>query len=203
MTWKAPWERHFALTEERLLVVAEILRKTRNDAIEDYSVVRGDGPWGHGCQVFDRTRTQLTRASATYEWLDIMDPSLHFVFGVGGVPIRFFRGDPEKPNKNQLHRDWNEKQQQQEAFFFIDDEEEGWFWRLAVVLDADERVMEVVILETRDSGETRNHWSIPLDTGVRVLQRVADGPEPVRLEPAPVSVRRVEQDTEEDEGGSD
>ncbi|MCR9093123.1 MAG: hypothetical protein NXI30_02795 [bacterium] len=199
---KKPWERHFSLTEERLRIVAEILRDVRNDALEDFSAERGDRAWGHGCRVYERSCEQLNRASEKFDWLDIHDSSLHFIFKIGGVPVRFYRGDPDNPNRNLLRICPGELEQQQQAFAFLDDNESGWFWRIAVATDADERVLEIFMLEVRDSGETRNAWSIPLNGDVRVLHDVSATPQPVKLAPPVVEVRTADRKEEDGDGPS-
>ena len=78
----------------RLVAVGKLVRDTRNNAIRTVFDPASDGVWGIGCLIFDRVRRAISVAAAGEyaEWLEIVEPHLHFVFSVDGCPLRFYRG---------------------------------------------------------------------------------------------------------------
>lgn len=174
-------------------MVARILKETREQTLEEFSSEQGDGPWSFGCRVHERSCKRIQMASVQYPWLTVEDPSLHFVFAIEGVPFRFFRGDADSPKKHLLQRSLVEIQQHQAAFSFLDGETEGWFWRIAVEVDVEGRVAEVVVFEVRASGDCRNRWSVPLEDRVSILTKVGTLPNAVQLDPAEVGIREAHE----------
>lgn len=93
---KFPWEFHPGLTLDRLQLIAIELRATRRATIALHDPAGGDTPWSLGCRAFARSATKLTRrAGRDWPWLKILHVPQEFVFAVGDVPMRFFRGDSE------------------------------------------------------------------------------------------------------------
>jgi len=200
MPRRKPWEVHSDLSDDRLIVVGKLLAEVREEALEDFNPERGDGAWGHGCRVYERSCARLVQAAESFEWLEVIESSLHFVFAVGRVPIRFYHGVPESPRQNSLWRTALELEQQQQAFEFLDRDDDGWFWRVAVVSDTDGRVAEVVMFQARESGAIRYQWSIPLDEPVSVLAGLGSISEPVELSPAEVGVLLGDEEIRDEAG---
>ncbi len=90
-----PWELHPGLTEDRLAKVAGLIHNAREDILKDNAWLVGDCAWGLGCLMYDASRAAIIRAAYDTSWLGIIDPNLHFIFSIGDVPIRFYRGDSE------------------------------------------------------------------------------------------------------------
>lgn len=163
-----PWEIHPALREERLKVVAALIRDVRSQALEDHRPERGDIPWNLGCTVYARTFHRIGQASQSREhgsWLSVVDQrGLHFVFGIGGVPLRFYRSDEDNAAPPRaLRRFYPELEAQQEAFAFDSEPEAERFMRLAVETGVDGEVSRVVFVQVDGTGAVFNPWSIPLD----------------------------------------
>ncbi len=166
-----PWESHPALTEEKLCDIGRIIQGVRNEALEDYDPDKGDGPWSFGCRVYERTCFEITRAAqGKYsDWLTVIEPPLHFVFAVGGVPVRFYHGDDDRPNARSLRMRAPEieaVEAQLELFPEYEQKNPSWPWRMVVVSDDDGSVLRVVMVQLDPNGYPRNPWTVPLTADV-------------------------------------
>src|SRR5258708_6165736 len=106
-----PWEHHAALTSERLITVAQLIQTGRNQALDRFDPSIGCTTWNLGCDAFAFQRHQIIEASVTIDWLEILDPGMQFVFTIGGLPIRFYRGEPDDPSERTLKQSFSELQQ--------------------------------------------------------------------------------------------
>src|ERR1035438_2927788 len=97
-----PWIAYPHLTQQRLLAVAVVIRRARNETLSLYDPIGGDNSWSHGCRAYARTCHALREAAKEFQWLRILPEfeSLRFTFAIGTVPIRFYRGLPdERPSR--------------------------------------------------------------------------------------------------------
>lgn len=169
-----PWEIHPSLRAERLQVVAGVISDVRAQAVLEYRPEAGDIPWNLGCTVYARTLYGITQASMSREhggWLSIVNQTgLHFVFGIGGVPLRFYKSDEdsEVPTRT-LRRFYPELEAQQEAFAFDSGTDSERFMRLAVETDSNGLVSRVVFVQVDGSGAIYNPWPIPLSGSAATL----------------------------------
>jgi hypothetical protein len=94
-----PWDYHSAFTKENLVRIAQLLARGRADAVDRFDSAVGDDNWTLGVCAYNYGCHQLEQAAGTpgFEWLGVIDPGKHFQFSVGGVPMRFWRGDPAGP----------------------------------------------------------------------------------------------------------
>ena len=94
-----PWEYHQELTEERLVRVAQLLALGRGSAVDRFDPTIGDDNWTLGVCAYNYGCFRISQAAGTlgFEWLGVIDPGKHFQFSIGGVPMRFWRGDPAEP----------------------------------------------------------------------------------------------------------
>jgi hypothetical protein len=207
MTASPPWAIHPALTAERLRAVARIIQLVRNEALEDYDPDRGDGPWSFGCRVYERTCFEITRAAqGEYkEWLEVIEQPLHFVFGVGGVPVRFYHGEDDRPNARSLRMRAPEieaVEAQLELFQEYGQTNSLWPWRMVVVSDEDGSVLRVVMVQLDPKGYPRNPWTVPLPAEVVPFAPVAAPPtEGVALPPPRVTAKYPDTQAQ-DQGAS-
>ncbi len=98
---RKPADIHPELTEDRLKAVGAILKDTRHACLERHDEKAGDTNWSYGCRARDWVRMSLRNAvkSGQYPWLEIQqDGGQKFVLGIGGLPIKFFKDDPEEPS---------------------------------------------------------------------------------------------------------
>lgn len=95
-----PWVKYSDLTQERLSIVAEIIRRVRHEAVMAHEPDKGDTNWDLGCRVYSRTCFALRIEAPNYpDWLTILPETkmLQFSFAIGTVPFRFYRGTPDDP----------------------------------------------------------------------------------------------------------
>lgn len=157
---KHPWELVAAFTPERLGIVTELLVSTRQEALKKHEPSQGDTNWGLGCRVYERSCFAIRNAVDAHPWLEILDDELHFVFLVGGVPLRFGRGDHEGPSPHLLRRRPNEISAQQLA---LSDDWVGWIWRLIVETDPDTlETSHVYLVQASTDGQVGHSWELDL-----------------------------------------
>lgn len=166
---KRPWEIHPDLTEERLAFLARLIRSVRAEAVDAHDPTKGDTSWGLGCRSHERTLYSITNAAAgiASSWLRVIEPGLHFVFAAGTVPLRFYRGEAEKPPTKSLQRNYAELVQAQTSFSIpgfaaptISDHK--YIWRIAIETGFDGAVDRVVLVEVSEDGEAmRTTYEIP------------------------------------------
>ncbi|MBE9606949.1 hypothetical protein IAI18_18965 [Acetobacteraceae bacterium H6797] len=170
---KAPWDFHPALTGERLAAAARLLVQGRKDALALADYWAGDDSWSIGCRAYSFSRHQVRRAAEAgrYPWLKVLDATHHFVFLIDGVPVRFFRGDAEDPNRRTLRQQQDEAAQLSLALGNVD-AAEGLMFRLAVETDTKGEVARVVFLALRgEEGRAECFWPVPLHE--EAVQRAA------------------------------
>jgi len=95
-----PWTKYPALTAERLAIMADLIREVRHDAVLAHEPGKGDGNWGLGTRVYERTCFKIEKlAEKSPDWLTILHElkGLQFSFALGNIPFRFYRGTPEEP----------------------------------------------------------------------------------------------------------
>jgi hypothetical protein len=182
---RKPWDIHPELLKDRLVTVASILHDVRHEALPNHEPDKGDTNWGLGTRVSERTWHALREAAYQHPWLRIINPSRHFVFSIGSVPFRFYRGLPEKPNSRVLLRQYPEIRQHQMAFEFFEADTE-YFWRLAIETDIFGEVLRIVVAQMSEMGDVKMTWEVPLTRKISVLGSVsAPKPEGIEL-PSPV-----------------
>jgi hypothetical protein len=196
------------LTEERLRAVASIIQRVRNEALQDYDPDRGDGPWSFGCRVYERTCFEITRASqqAFSEWLSVIEPPLHFVFGVAGVPIRFYHGEDDRPNARAIRLRTPEieaVEAQLELFPEYAQSNPSWPWRLVVVSDEDGSVLRIVLVQLDPNGYPRNPWTVPLPAEVVAFASVAAAPKEGVVLPPPLVTPKYPETRAQEQGDSE
>ncbi|WP_434619159.1 hypothetical protein [Azospirillum sp. B2RO_4] len=180
-----PWEHHASLTRERLITIAQLIRQGRNDALDHYNPSIGCTPWNLGCDAFSCQRFQIIEASKTIDWLDIIDPSMQFVFTIGEVPVRFYRGEPDDPSAGTLKQSYSELRQ---LTLFSADElvrlTPKPLYRFAVETDFDGSLLAITFVVLNNETPVLT-WQIPLDEAVsKVSPLWVEGSEGVDL-PAP------------------
>ena len=127
-------------------------------------------------------------------WFSIIDPSMAFVFSIGDIPIRFYKGSPDEPTTRTLATHQLESTQLSLAFSDIDTSPVV-LWRFAVDTHANASVMTISLVGFDENDSAVCVWSY--DEGHQAHQ-VDDGEtsgnsnsanEPVELEPASAQVK--------------
>ena len=181
-----PWEYHPDLTYDRLVEIGLHISAARDAAVDRHDTTIGDDDWVLGCRAFQACRHRLQLAESELPWLAIIDPSRHFIFRIGAVPVRFYRGDPEDPSHRTKAQSFPELAQLSLAFPGSDVREV--VYRIAVQTDLDGRALTVHFVGLMGDNVVLN-WTIPIDTvapSVALLRGAAEG---VELAPPVVDER--------------
>jgi len=88
------------LADERLRAIAERLLDIRYGALRELNSPFDDN-FTRETTVFGRSRNMLIHLSLSgrYEWLALVHSGMDVTFTIDGIPCRFFRDDPEAPEK--------------------------------------------------------------------------------------------------------
>jgi len=197
-----PWEYHPDLTRERLVTVARLLEKGRNDALDWHNPAIGANGWTLGCNAFAYQMHQLLQAidSGEYDWLTAMDRSLHFVFRIGEVPVRFYRGEAEKPTDRTMHQSHSELRQL-ELIFDVTDKGKDLAYRFAVETDIDGTIMRIIFVGLQDESAVL-YWEVPFGAVGATVYEIGRKPaEGVDLQPPQVGLPEDEDKDEDDQSG--
>jgi hypothetical protein len=183
-----PWTRYAPLAQERLSVIANIIRDVRRGTVLLHEPENGDSEWSLGCRVYSRTCHGLRIAARQYDWLSIMedDKPLRFGFAIGSIPFRFYRGEADDPPSRYLMTTYAELHQQQLALELGIVIPKDQILRLAVETDPTRQVSSVILVEMDQSGNPTGSYSIPFDiepTNVVPLQSKGVDLPPLTLEP--------------------
>lgn len=164
-----PWLIHPDLTEERLVAVARLIAKGRNDALDRYEPEIGDNGWTLGTRAFQFGRHQILMGaeSGEYPWLQIVDGSLRLIFQIGEVPVRFYKGIADEPTDRTLRQSFPELRQL--SFIFPHDADASDFlFRFAVETGLDGEITSIKFVALREE-EPVHVWDVPLAHSVTTL----------------------------------
>ncbi len=103
-----PWDHDPALTEDRLVEIGRLIKVGRNHALDRYDPTVGCDAWTVGCEAFKFQCYQIENASYDLPWLEVLNSSMEFVFSIGGVGMRFYRGEPSDPHERTLRQTFSE-----------------------------------------------------------------------------------------------
>ncbi|MGH7484085.1 MAG: hypothetical protein ACREMY_00600, partial [bacterium] len=96
----------------------------------------------------------------------VLNPELHFVFGIGGLPLRFYKGSADEKTGKSLKRQYPEIHAFQFVMEFVDQPVYDRVLRLAVEIDDAGEVTGVVLVQLDKEGNPHNPWPIQLDIPV-------------------------------------
>jgi len=197
-----PWEHHPALTSERLCAIGELIRRGRNSALDRFDPAVGCSPWSLGCEAFEFQRHEISQAAEVLPWLQVLNPTMQFVFSVDGVPVRFYKGAPDEPTTRTLKQTFVELQQQtlfgpEELVpltaeplyrFAVETDDEGAVLAISFVVLAGE--LPVLV------------WQVPLEDAVARMSPMWTAPaEGVDLPPPVVSISATKDADKKEAGG--
>lgn len=196
MREREPWTIHPDLRRDRLVALGQLIQKGRNDALDRHDPEVGADSWTLGCNAFQFQRYQISKAVADgrFTWLSLIDPSKQFIFAIGIVPVRFYRGEAEEPTSRTIRQAYLELSQL--SLFPVDAEAREYAHRLAVETDIDGGVTSIkYVAMIGDVPEY--YWDIPLTGSVAAIHSVGVKPtKGVELPPPPVDIPGEEDDAE-------
>jgi hypothetical protein len=172
-----PYNWPAAFDEARLAKVAYVLVEARNSAAEAAQPELGDAAWGTGCRAYERGCHAIRSLAERCEWLTVLQGEsggLEFVFAMDDVPLRFFRGDADRPGSRHSRRTSVEDEARQELLGFMEDGGEAF--RLCVTTGEGGRVASVALLAVLD-GEVRS--TRPISWALASSASADDGEAPI------------------------
>jgi hypothetical protein len=192
-----PWEHNPALTEERLVMIGQLIRQGRNDALDRYDQSMGCDGWTVGCEAFAFQKHQIIKAAGHTDWLEILNPSMEFVFSIGGIPVRFYRGEAADPHERTLRQTFAELNQM--SLFGSEELERAGarlLHRFAVETDFDGSITRITFV-VLDGSTPMLSWIVPLDKPFAKISPLwVEGSEGVVL-PFPTVRLRGKEDKEQ------
>jgi len=100
MNSKSPSAFYSELSDDRLRIVAVKLLDIRHSTIREMNSEFDDN-YTRETAIFGRSRNMLIAfaRSNQYEWVSLKNAGMDVTFNIGRVPCRFFRDDPNSPEK--------------------------------------------------------------------------------------------------------
>ena len=193
-----PWDYHPDLTADRLTEIALLIRQGRHDAVERFDSDIGDDGWTLGCRAYKFGQFRILQAheADAHPWLTIVDPSMRFIFGIGLVPVRFYRGDADEPTNKTCRVGFPELGQL--AIAFPEEDSEPLIYRFAVETDFDGSVLAIKFVGLRHKQPVLV-WEVPLPIAtVTKFIPIAVEDEGVELPEPKVGLLGHDEDTAKD-----
>lgn len=161
-----PSDCHPDLQEERLQVLADFFAGTRSSVAALHDPLAGDDAWALGCRGNARWRNLLVRKSQSGEWpwFKVLNPGKRFIFAIGDVPVRFYRGNHKCPPSRTLAQTAQEMSQLSLAFASDAEHLRDLNWRFAIETDYLGEPSKVIFAAlAKEDGAAVYHWEIPFD----------------------------------------
>ncbi|APR80291.1 Hypothetical protein A7982_05638 [Minicystis rosea] len=188
----APWELNPVLKRERLILLARQVAETRNKVFAEADREAGDTNWGLACRAHERLGHALVRLAedGKHPWLTVSREGLYLMPRIEGVPVRAYRGAPDRPaskHLDALRAETTRHPPKQTMFSFMDaaDQDGPWFWLMALETDESGQIARVTYLQANEAHETRHAWTCPLD------EEPVEVPERKRAAPPKSATRAV------------
>jgi hypothetical protein len=196
-----PWELNDGLSADRLITIAQLIQRGRNKALDRFDSAIGCSPWTVGCEAFAFQKHEIVQAAVDYDWLEILDGSMQFVFAIDHVPVRFYRGEPDEPSTRTLRQTFPELLQ---LSLFSAEElarlGNGRLYRFAVETDFDGSLTAISFV-VLDGEVPILAWPIPLDGTVsKIAPLWGEKSEGVELPAPAVGIAKARNDNDEAAG---
>lgn len=94
---EAPWDYSTDLARDRLITMARLIARIRDEVIELFNEELGDTRLSLGTRAYECCRTRIIKETENnqFPWLSILTPEGRFTFKIGDTPVRFTRNDPD------------------------------------------------------------------------------------------------------------
>lgn len=185
-------------TDERLVKIAQLIQRGRNDAVDRHEPEIGGTNWTRGVCAYSFACHQIEQASGTtgFEWLEIIDNGMRFQFSIGNVLMRFWRGDPSEPTAKISAATPVEQ-------YLLDLEPgiptAGLLYRIGYVTDFDGSMLQAFFAAMRN-GVSELVWPISLDNADPLIIVLDDTRPEGRELPAPYVGDRQDDVGDADDG---
>ncbi len=150
------------------MTLARVAVATRNRAFSEADRESGDTNWGLACKAHERLMHALERLAGEHPWLRVVREGLYVMPLVEDVPVRLYRGAPDRPGSRHLDAVRFEYERSrsglpQMAFDFMVGPADGgpWYWLMAMETDAAGMVSRVIFVQANDAGEDAAPLGVP------------------------------------------
>lgn len=182
-----PWEINPLLLQEHLVELAKFIADIRGEVVDLYDPNGvGDTKRGLGLRVYECIRNRLIRETCSKRkpWLGIVNPEGRFTFSINGVPVRFYRGEPETPEERRFIP--SSAALQQQSLLPLSESEAAILWFFVVEADSEQYADKVTFCGfDSETHEQVSSWEVPM-TG-----SVTSKPAPVGEKVEPVAKPEV------------
>lgn len=179
-------------TAGRIDTVGNLLVGAHQEVIDRAEIY--DNGWSLGCRSYAWRSSRIVEAvrSGEFPWLGIVDPSLRFVFSIGGTHVNMYRGTTEKPKTNILSRATSYPELRQMGLFSDLEEAPSLVWSYAMETGPEGEVIGLQFVGLTDDGDVIARREVPIDEIQTPLSVVSSEElEPFSAPPAPLSVRKT------------
>lgn len=159
MTQK-PSDFHSCLTDEYIDYIGHLIARVRADNLD--SVETLDNGWSIGCRAHAWICSEIQNQADSLEWLEVVDPSLHFIAKIGNVEFSFYKGMADKPKKNIYTRAQSHDELRQKSFPFDLPIPEKLVWVYAVETDLEGVTTNIEFYGMSESGEVVASRTVPI-----------------------------------------
>jgi len=157
-----PWDKYLALTLDRLIIVADIIRAGRHLAVLDHQPSKGDDAWTLGCLAYKRSCFAVTQAVEHHPWLTVLpEEQNRFTFAIGSIPLKFYHGLADNPPSRSLAVSFAELGSIQLCLNYGTLPDKDHILRLAVETDATGDAKNVILAELDQDGNVTATFTIP------------------------------------------
>nr|WP_134331588.1 hypothetical protein [Pseudomonas sp. HS-2] len=191
--FKKPSELHSCLTDERIDFIGHLIARVRSENLE--SADDRDSGWSLGCRAYQWCCSEIIKLSSAKPWIEIVNPTLKFIFKMGNVEISFYKGSPEKPNKNIYTRAQSYPEIRQLSLLSNVIIPDKLVWAYAVETDIEGLTTNIEFFGMSESGDVISSRTVPIHSIPAVpvsIGRIESAPKD--LKPAPVSLPAPDQD---------
>lgn len=182
------------------MIVASAIREARRKAVDLHRPTEGDDEWSLGCRAYTRTCFALRKAALEYPWLTVLADRqyLRFTFTIGGVPIRFYRGDPQDPPEKVFNVCYSELRQFEFAFGAGIAIPRDKVLRVAIETDPSGYASTISIVELGEDQKPTEIYPIP---NWPPSQRTVVPLQPKGIDLPPPTVEPLKKDDEQEQRG--
>ena len=204
-----PTDVHGDLKPDRLLFLARLIRATWKSSRRSFRRNKGDTMWGLGTKFHERLRYALQLAAQSTSWLKIIKGKRHFVFSIGALPMRCYRGSRNRPRPNYRPRRGAELNGNLFAFDKESVAELTWVYRIAVEARTEKDLPEVFLVQHGvDSDAVGRAWALdkkslkaaPIEIDVHALEDVLSLHPPVEQRAPSVTPKKTKRSTADGAG---
>jgi hypothetical protein len=197
-----PWDVSPEFKPDRLESIAHLLSEVRSNVLDLHNDELGDTNRSLGYRAYECSCTNIVRKinEPGYEWLGIVSPTGRFTFSISGIPVRFWKGEPERLPTGKLIR--SPEATQQLDLFPCSGDVKDLIWYVVLRTDQTKQVERAYFIGYTETNEIAVNWEIPLSGSITHITSEADSlPESVELESAVSRVRLKTKKTVKEQNG--